>query len=388
MPIFSAAFLIDFAILLGATDITGNLPCEVRITSAAVSGAEQWVEITNPCGSPRAVDTTVLRWAGHDYGWGASALAGELAPGECMVVTRFDQPLLDGARSPAALALFSVYDNALTDKPWSEVVYGDGWTDVAAPSAGEHIELVDGAWLVIDGASEPQCGVAPRPKDIAAACTPDPDMCAQLGGACKLDGMDPDVCNGVAVNVCPGARAMSCQAVMKLCDDEGLDCDHVAKVCSSNLEGCPAPACEQAGELSMPEALATCAAYPSLLGCGEEPDMGLCLALLTWDGCGISSCEWIECQEELAALGGVCPEAMPPVCNTVMACNEAEQTDGDGSCCAEFGHVDSKLDTCAASEGSFCVGCSYEPVLCMTHGCTTPGEEDCCLSPAGETVPC
>lgn len=229
-------------------------------------------------------------------------------------------------------------------------------------------------------------GLHTRP--IEQACTPDKDMCNQLGGACKLDGMDPDVCNGIAADVCPWARSMSCAAVEKLCDDEGKGCAHVSKVCSSNLKGCPAPACEAAGHLSLPETLATCAAYPSRLDCGEEPDMGLCFSLLTWDGCNITSCQWIECMEEMQALGDVCPKAMPSACTPVIACNEAEKTGGDGDCCEDFGHVAGKADTCNASDEHFCVGCSYEPVLCMTHGCIVEGEADCCLSPDGETVPC
>jgi len=225
-------------------------------------------------------------------------------------------------------------------------------------------------------------------RPVESACTPDPDLCSQLGGACKIDGIDLDVCNSVAVNVCPGARAMSCKAIEKICADEGKDCDHVFKTCESNLAGCPAPACELAGELSMPEALATCAAYPSRLDCDEDPDISHCISLLTWDGCGITSCEWIECQEELASLGDVCPTLMPSACTAVMACDGSEKTSGDGSCCEDFGNAPGKPNTCNASEGSFCVGCDYEPVLCMTHGCTVEGEEDCCLSPDGETVPC
>lgn len=52
------------------------------------------------------------------------------------------------------------------------------------------------------------------------------------------------------------------------------------------------------------------------------PSVGRCLELLTWKGCGVSTCEWRECMEDLA-LQDPCDE--PPLsCAGVLACDDAE----------------------------------------------------------------
>ena len=228
------------------------------------------------------------------------------------------------------------------------------------------------------------------PSGWLKGCAPDVNMCDLVGDACLADGLDPEVCEGIRANICPADRYMSCKALEKVCEDEGNDCGKVIATCDAELDGCPASKCHDAGTLTPGQAVALCFAYPSRLATcdGEEPDASHCMSLMTWDGCEVSSCQWIECEEELAQLGDMCPTAMPLACVPVMACDAAEQNDANGSCCEEFGNVDGKPDTCNASESNFCVGCSYEPVLCMTHGCVLEGEEDCCLSPDGETVPC
>jgi hypothetical protein len=48
------------------------------------------------------------------------------------------------------------------------------------------------------------------------------------------------------------------------------------------------------------------------------------MSLLTWSECGISTCEWKECMDDLAALGDTCPVVPPASCAGVLACDEAE----------------------------------------------------------------
>jgi hypothetical protein len=78
-------------------------------------------------------------------------------------------------------------------------------------------------------------GASPKNTPVVGTCAPDQDMCTQLGVACVADGMDPEVCAGMADNVCPGARQLSCQAMQKVCLDEGGDCDNIFKTCTANL---------------------------------------------------------------------------------------------------------------------------------------------------------
>mgnify|MGYP003430185716 FL=1 len=330
MPITSAGFPIIFAILAGAADLTQpRAKCEPQISAAAPTAADPWVEIVNPCSTATELDEIVLRWSGDDYGWGATGLAGELAPGACMLVERFDQPLLPGAPKPAGLALFSVNDDAQNDPPFDEVTYGAG-SDIAAPAAGEHIELIDEKWRVVRG-SGASCrgGEKGRPQPVPpviVTCAPDPDMCAQLGDACRADGVEEPTCDGLEVNVCPGAQLAVCDAALTLCADTGDGCEHTAAVCEANMAHCFAAKCREAGEVTPAQALATCFAHPSLLsGCdGELPSAGECMSLLMWEDCGITTCEWIACMEDLAATGEQCVADKPASCDAVLACREAE----------------------------------------------------------------
>lgn len=361
--------------------------------------------------------------------------------------------------------------------------------------------LIDFAILL--GSADPTEQGAPHEditlstQDVIRGCAPDPDMCAQLGAACVADGMDPEVCAGMADNVCPGARQLSCEAMQKTCLDEGGDCDNIFKTCAENLAGCGPATCHDAGTITPAQAVATCYAYPYALDtCAkEEPSAGICMSLLSWSGCGITTCEWIECMEDVAALGDTCPLDLPGSCKAIVACkqNETEAPEPDftlpwrippqcplieslstqqrgvmcaahpfgrplgctsdppsamkceefieqntgcnittceykacadalakpeaeclgippeceaisnckGSdwsfdppwrgplnCCESHGNVEGQDDTCNLSHGNSCIGCDYQPVLCMTHGCSEPGEQDCCLSPEGETVAC
>lgn len=193
-----------------------------------------------------------------------------------------------------------------------------GSTDpaVAAPQTERDVSISDRR------SPKPPSG----PSDRVRGCAPDADMCNQVGAACIADGLDPEVCDGFRVNICPADRSMSCKALEKVCDEEGYACDAVRKTCDENLEGCPASKCHAAGTLSPAQAVATCFAYPwTLDSCeGGEPDAGHCMSLLTWDECGIDTCQWIECAEELALLGDLCPLDVPEACEAVVACDDAE----------------------------------------------------------------
>ena len=96
----------------------------------------------------------------------------------------------------------------------------------------------------------------------------------------------------------------------------------------------------------------------------------------------IDLCEYAACADALA--DAEC-SARPPECAALLACLNAEMP-APPNCCEDHGEVSPGM--CATSADHKCVGCDYEPVLCMTHGCDAAGEADCCLSDDGETVPC
>jgi hypothetical protein len=154
------------------------------------------------------------------------------------------------------------------------------------------------------------------------ACAPDVDMCDQLREACEADGMDEASCEAFAENICPANRYMSCKAIANECEAGGDACPNIEETCQENLEGCPAPKCKHAGTLDETEAIALCFAYPSLLDCeSDAPDAGQCLELVTWKQCGFSSCEWIQCQEDLAnSPNKACPMLMPASCKPITSC--------------------------------------------------------------------
>lgn len=68
---------------------------------------------------------------------------------------------------------------------------------------------------------------------------------------------------------------------------------------------------------------------------------------------------------------------------------------GEGDCCEQYGDqfggicllFDFDGDK-VSGEPPACIGCDWEPVLCMTHGCGTPNVKDCCLNDKGQTVTC
>jgi len=169
------------------------------------------------------------------------------------------------------------------------------------------------------------CCAPQRPDDVIRGCAPDPDMCDQLGEACGTDGLDASVCGGF-VNLCKGARQLTCEAAAVVCEQEtGGPCESIHEVCAENLIGCAPPKCEIAGTMTDAEAVAFCYANPSRLeGCGEAPDAGHCLSLMTWKGCKVTTCEWAECMADLEEDGDTCPVKLPASCTKIHKCDIAE----------------------------------------------------------------
>lgn len=175
------------------------------------------------------------------------------------------------------------------------------------------------------GCCEPK---RPEPSDTIRGCAPDVDLCTQLSEACAADGMDEQGCDDFGKNICPEDRYTACKGLQAVCEAEtGSACAHLEETCEENLNGCAAPACEHAGTLSPGTAVAFCFAYPARLdGCGEEPDVGLCLELMTWKECRVTTCEWADCMDALAAIGDKCPMFIPQECKAIEACRAAEDS--------------------------------------------------------------
>lgn len=98
----------------------------------------------------------------------------------------------------------------------------------------------------------------------------------------------------------------------------------------------------------------------------------------------IDICHYQKCTK---AMQDVPCDTVPPTgCEEIIECAGGTPSE-PLNCCDEFGTAGAE-GICDASVSGFCIGCDFAPVLCMTHGCSTPGEEDCCLSETGETVAC
>ena len=98
----------------------------------------------------------------------------------------------------------------------------------------------------------------------------------------------------------------------------------------------------------------------------------------------IDFCDYRRCS--VALQNGPCDAIQPSGCEEIVECAGFVPT-AVIDCCEKFG-APSAGRICGASIDGFCIDCNFAPVLCTTHGCSTPGEEDCCLSEKGETVPC
>lgn len=292
---------------------------------------------------------TVLRWAGTDYGWGAVALAGDLEPGECVLVRRFEQPLLDGLACVAGLGLFSIYDDALSDAPWSEVRYGSGsacgpgLSDVGAPGPDERIELVDGEWIVAKGA-ESTCRQKPPVGDVIFRIPP--TSCpqtsalspAQLDKLCLAHPFGrPPACEQEP------ASEVQCEHFIGMHEDCGITtCEYIAcadamaaaDVCGTPEECEAIAACDKpskpvanlpiticAGIESTQDEAGWCEAHPwgRATECGGSgPSEVACADMLDlFEGCGVTQCEFAACAAALAVAD--CGES-PEECAGISSC--------------------------------------------------------------------
>lgn len=132
-----------------------------------------------------------------------------------------------------------------------------------------------------------------------------------------------------------------------------------------------------------------CEAHPWAGGCsglGSELECADMLDVIAaTPACAdIGPCEYAACADALA--DAEC-SARPPECAVLLACLTAEMP-APPNCCEDHGEVAGAPGLCSLTADHKCVGCDYEPVLCMTHGCGSANVEDCCLSDDGETVPC
>jgi hypothetical protein len=132
-----------------------------------------------------------------------------------------------------------------------------------------------------------------------------------------------------------------------------------------------------------------CEAHPWAGGCaglGSELECADMLEVIAaTPACAdIGACEYAACADALA--DAEC-SARPPECAVLLACLTAEMP-APPNCCEDHGEVAGAPGLCSLTADHKCVGCDYEPVLCMTHGCGSANVEDCCLSDDGETVPC
>lgn len=95
----------------------------------------------------------------------------------------------------------------------------------------------------------------------------------------------------------------------------------------------------------------------------------------------VTLCDYKACAADLAVAA--CDE-VPESCKAIESCLMPAP---EPTCCDVHGEIPG-TGLCWASLDLFCVDCNGGPALCMTEGCGSAGVEDCCLSDAGETVPC
>ena len=287
MPLIAgAAFLIDFAILLGSADITDS--------------ASRYSN-----GSPVQSATDVLRGC---------------APGPdfCEDLHR------ECSSADVSLANCDKYEELCATDPCAACEAAIDRCEASGDSNCDYLEAHCDAGLV--GCCHPPR--LPKPSDTIRGCAPDVDLCTQLSEACVADGMEETACHNFGKNICPEDRYMACMGLQAACEAETGDaCDVLEETCKANLDGCAAPDCEHAGTMSSGVAVAFCFAYPARLdGCGEEPDVGLCLSLMTWKECGVTTCEWADCMEAIEAEGDKCSMQLPPECKAIEACRVAEDS--------------------------------------------------------------
>lgn len=163
-----------------------------------------------------------------------------------------------------------------------------------------------------------------KSHDVLRTCAPSAGLCDKLGLACKQAGLPASECEPYALKICPGNRVYACDGMAAHCEAVGGDCDGIIDLCNRELTGCAEPKCVESGALSDETVIAFCFAHPARLDCDEDPSVNTCIELMTWGECGVTTCEWAQCMDDLADLKNTCPTVLPPSCIAVQACDEGE----------------------------------------------------------------
>jgi hypothetical protein len=173
------------------------------------------------------------------------------------------------------------------------------------------------------------CDAAPEPVAngmLIRACAPPSSLCSDLEGECLAAGVDDERCAVLAQGICPADKCTACQQAQDACAAGGGECDAIEALCDAALGACSCvPTCRPTTTLTLPQLLATCFGHPWTLDehC-DDPSVGQCFAVLQWKGCNITSCEYVECAEDIA-LADECSPTIPSSCAAVLACGDAEE---------------------------------------------------------------
>jgi hypothetical protein len=190
---------------------------------------------------------------------------------------------------------------------------------------------VEDCCLSDDGETVPcEQGIVEVPGPIILACNPPATLCGDLEADCIDAGIDDERCMQLAQGVCPADKCVACERMLDACDEADIECDTIAKRCSSALDGCDcgSPTCHDMTTAAAPELFASCFAWPLALGC-EEPSAGQCFTTMSYAGCaGLTTCEYNDCMRALDARAS-CTDAVPAACAEVVACVEAEASPWD-----------------------------------------------------------
>jgi hypothetical protein len=168
----------------------------------------------------------------------------------------------------------------------------------------------------------------PSISDTIRGCAPPKDMGDILAASCIAAGLAEDRCLVIGAACDMGNKCGACDRAVRECDAAGLGsaCDQLAGACDDMLKGCGCDqACLATGELTPEQTIALCFLFPSPIGADDcaDPSAGQCMAMMGWDDCGIDTCDYIACLEELEELGEVCPAILPKSCEAVAACEAA-----------------------------------------------------------------
>lgn len=163
----------------------------------------------------------------------------------------------------------------------------------------------------------------PNPQFVIRGCAPPATMCDTLAAVCDLAGLPDERCDAFAAVCDLGDKCGACERTHDTCVNEKLGaCDQIQKFCSAAIAGCgcnKADDCVAAGSFEPDDLVSLCLLYPSPLldDCGA-PSAGQCMAMMNWEGCGITTCDYVMCVEHIENLE--CSTNMPEICDEVAKC--------------------------------------------------------------------